>query len=144
MKYIITLISGIIFGVGLAISQMTKPEVVLSFLTLQDLGLLFVMFPAMIIMMIAILVFKGKKAPGTKIKRGKRDYKMGPHTIAGGIIFGLGWGISGVCPGAAYASIGIGNYPILVAIISMAIGSWLYFVFAQKFPESRFVKTREP
>ena len=143
-KYIITGLSGIIFGIGLALSGMTKPEVVLSFLQLQDFGLLFVMLPAAAIMAVAIWLRKGKKAPATNVTCGKRDYKLGPHTILGGVFFGLGWGISGICPGAAFASIGIGNYPIIVAIIFMAIGSWSYFLFAKHFPKSRFVKNREP
>ena len=142
-KYLITGFSGVVFGVGLAISGMTKPEVVLSFLQLRDLGLLFVLFPAAIIMALAIYFLKGKRAPATNVKRGKRDYKLGGHTVLGGVFFGLGWGISGICPGAAFASVGIGNYPILVAIITMALGSWLYFLFAKHFPQSHFVKDRE-
>jgi hypothetical protein len=42
----------------------------------------------------------------------------------GGAIFGLGWGLSGICPGAAYASVGLGNVTILWAILGMFLGAY--------------------
>lgn len=49
---------------------------------------------------------------------------MDRNMVAGGSIFGVGWGLSGICPGAAYNSVGIGNYPVLVAIAGMFVGAY--------------------
>ena len=46
--------------------------------------------------------------------------------MVGGVIFGIGWGISGVCPGAAFASLGIGNYVIIWAIVGMIFGAHIH------------------
>ena len=49
---------------------------------------------------------------------------VGGKVIVGAAIFGVGWGISGQCPGSAIASIGMGNIPILVGVISMFFGAY--------------------
>jgi uncharacterized membrane protein YedE/YeeE len=123
----IIVLGGLVFGFGLGFSQMAKPEVVLNFLQLQDFGLLFVMFGAAAV---AGVVFEvgtrvEKKAVLTGERFGKRTKEMDRHVILGAIVFGLGWGISGICPGAAYASLGIGNYPVLVGVAGMFIGAYL-------------------
>jgi uncharacterized membrane protein YedE/YeeE len=41
------------------------------------------------------------------------------------VVFGIGWGLSGVCPGSAIASIGVGNWPILAAVAGMLLGAYL-------------------
>ena len=46
-------------------------------------------------------------------------------TVMGAIIFGLGWGLSGLCPGSALASIGVGNFPILIGIGGMFLGAYV-------------------
>ncbi len=139
-KMLLILFSGIIFGFGLALSNMAKPEVVLSFLQLKDFGLLLVMLPAAIIAGITFHVLLGKRAPWTNLKYGKRLYPLGRNTLIGGILFGLGWGISGICPGAAYASLGMGNYPIIAGIVAMAAGAASYHLFAKHFPKNTLVK----
>ena len=138
-KFSIILISGIIFGFGLALSNMAKPEVVLSFLNLQDLGLLLVLIPAAIISGITMHVLQGRRAPLTNLKYGMRKYPYGKNTIVGGIFFGIGWGISGVCPGAGFASLGMGNYPFIAGFIAMAFGASTYFVYKKFFPNSKIV-----
>ncbi|MCA9478025.1 MAG: YeeE/YedE family protein [Nanoarchaeota archaeon] len=139
-KFLIIIISGLIFGFGLALSGMAKPEVVLSFLQLKDLGLLFVLLPAAILAGFSLFYFKGKKAPMTNLEYGMRRYPVGRNTIIGGILFGLGWGISGACPGAAYASIGIGNYPMVIGVIAMMLGAATYHLFAKACPDNIIVK----
>jgi uncharacterized membrane protein YedE/YeeE len=48
------------------------------------------------------------------------------------VIFGAGWGLSGICPGAAYASLGIGNVPILWAVGGMFVGAYLQGVWRSR------------
>lgn len=124
---LLVIVGGLIFGFGLALSEMAKPEVVLNFLQLQDFGLLFVMFGASIIAGITFEIGTRmeKTAPLTGEEFGKRVKEIDRHLVLGAVIFGLGWGLSGICPGAAYASIGIGNYPILAGLTGMFVGAYI-------------------
>lgn len=122
----LVVVGGILFGFGLGFSGMARPEIVLSFLRLRDLGLLFVMGGAVAV--VAPVYFlaarSGWNAPLTGRRYGRRLKSMDPNVLAGGALFGVGWGLSGICPGAAYASLGIGNYPILWGIAGMFIGAY--------------------
>jgi uncharacterized membrane protein YedE/YeeE len=123
---IIVLIGGIFFGFGLAYSGMTKQEIVLSFLQLKDLGLMFVMGGAALVTFFAINVLpRYLKTPllGGQFK--PRRAHLSRNVIIGAIIFGVGWGISGQCPGSAVASLGTGNLPVLVGLVAMFIGAYL-------------------
>ncbi len=117
---------GLTFGFGLGLSQMARPEVVLSFLQLWDLGLLFVMGGAVAV--VAPIYFfasrSGRTAPLTGRRYGRRLKSMDSNVLLGGAVFGVGWGLSGICPGAAYASLGIGNYPMLWGVAGMFIGAY--------------------
>ncbi len=119
-------IGGLIFGVGLAVSGMTRPEVVLDFLQFEDFGLLFVMGGAAAVTGITFTIATQffDQAPLTTTKYTRRVRELDRNVVIGGSIFGVGWGISGICPGAAYASVGIGNYPILWAVLGMFLGAY--------------------
>lgn len=120
-------VGGVLFGFGLAFSGMARPEVVLSFLQLRDLGLLLVMAAAL-----AVLVPVFQLAPrlrartllGEPFSTEVKSFHRG--LIPGAVLFGLGWGLSGVCPGAAVASLGLGNGAILIALAGMLLGAWLF------------------
>ena len=121
------LLGGIIFGFGLGFSQMARPEVVLDFLQFDDLGLLFVMGGAAVVTGITftLLAGSGRRAPLTGDAYVRRLKSFDRNVVLGGGIFGVGWGLSGICPGAAYASLGIGNIAILWGIAGMFVGSYL-------------------
>jgi uncharacterized membrane protein YedE/YeeE len=117
---------GILFGFGLAYSGMTRPEIVLSFLRLDDLGLIFVMGGAAVITFIAInVVPKFMKAPALGGTFRPRVSVLTRNTLIGAAIFGTGWGISGLCPGSAVASLGTGNWPIIFGLTFMFLGAYL-------------------
>ena len=132
-RNIFVLVGGMLFGLGLAFSGMTKPEVVLSFLQLSDLGLLLVLTSAILVTssvyQISPLIFKKSLLGGDF---GTQPFNPRFKTILGAIIFGVGWGISGVCPGAALASLGAGNYLILFSIFSIFIGAYAHGRFFGK------------
>lgn len=119
-------LGGLIFGGGLAVSHMVRPEVVLAFLTLEDLGLLFVMGGASVV--VGVAVFGATRfldrAPLTGTRYGRRLRSLDRNVVAGGVVFGAGWGLSGICPGAGYASLGVGNLPILWGIAGMFVGAY--------------------
>ena len=117
---------GLLFGFGLGFSHMAQPEVVLHFLQFQDFGLLFVMGGAAVVTgtTFAVATRLLGRAPLTGKAYVRRLKSFDRNVIVGGVIFGAGWGISGICPGAAYASFGIGNFPILFAIGGMFLGAY--------------------
>ena len=127
------LFGGILFGFGLAYSGMTKQEIVLSFLQLKDLGLIFVMGGAALVTFFAINVVPRilKKPPfGDQFK--PRKAAISRNVIIGAVIFGIGWGISGQCPGSAVASLGTGNYWVLIGLAAMFIGAYLRGLIDEK------------
>jgi uncharacterized membrane protein YedE/YeeE len=122
----ILLVGGLVFGFGLALGGMSKPEVVLSFLKLDDLGLVVLMGFATGIDFIAINVVPriiSKPLLGGEFK--PRQRILNRSTVIGAVIFGVGWGISGLCPGAALSSLGIGNHPVLVGLGTMFLGAYV-------------------
>jgi hypothetical protein len=90
------------------------------------LGLLLLLGASSVVTAITInLVPKILKRPflGGEFKRRKRT--LSKRTIIGAAIFGIGWGISGQCPGSSLASLGVGNIPVLIGIASMFIGAYI-------------------
>lgn len=124
--HLVMLTGGLVFGIGLSVSNMAQPEVVIDFLNFRDFGLLFVMFGAATVTGIGFhlipRIMDDSLITGDKL--GKRIKSLDRKVVIGGIIFGIGWGISGICPGAAYASLGIGNLPILWALLGMFLGAY--------------------
>ncbi len=119
-------LGGILFGFGLAYSGMTKQEIVLSFLRLVDLGLILLMGGAAVVTFLAInVVPKFLKAPVLGGAFKPRVSVLTRNTIIGAVIFGVGWGISGQCPGSAVASLGTGNWPVIVGLAAMFLGAYL-------------------
>ena len=120
------LVSGVLFGFGLSLSTMTHPEVVLGFLRFTDLGLLLVLGGSVVV---ATLFYQF--APRLLAKPlfgkawGKHPSEMNMRTIGGAAIFGIGWGLCGVCPGPAIAGLGSGNWPLLVAVVTIFAGAWV-------------------
>ncbi|MHC4141220.1 MAG: DUF6691 family protein [Planctomycetota bacterium] len=112
MKALVVLfIGGLLFGFGLAVSNMVEQEIVLGFVQLRDFGLAVTMGGALLVTMpIYQLVARLRSRPplGGEYERFPRQ--VAPKNIIGGVIFGVGWGLSGVCPGSALASIGVGNW----------------------------------
>ncbi|MFY4813740.1 YeeE/YedE family protein [Haloarcula sp. AONF1] len=121
------LVGGLVFGFGLAYSHMARPEVVLDFLQFEDFGLVFVMFGGAAVTGVTFFLAPRLlgRAPLTGDTFERRLKSFDRNVLVGGAIFGVGWGLSGICPGAAYASLGIGNVTILWALAGMFIGAYL-------------------
>jgi uncharacterized protein len=121
----VVLVGGALFGFGLSLSTMISPEVVLSFLLGQDLGLMLVMGGAVMVTVVcyqlAPRVLKQPVLGGTFMGR---EAKMDLNTLVGAVIFGMGWGICGVCPGPAIAGLGAGNTDMWWALGGMAVGAY--------------------
>ncbi|WP_293032266.1 DUF6691 family protein [Natronococcus sp.] len=124
-------VGGLIFGFGLGFSHMARPEVVLNFLQFEDFGLLFVMGGAAVVtgLAFALVPRLRERAPLTGAAYGRRLKSFDRNVLIGGGIFGVGWGLSGICPGAAYASLGVGNVTILWALAGMFVGAYIQGVW---------------
>ena len=133
MNIIVSLFCGIIFGIGLVISEMINPVKDLGFLNIfgeWDPSLAFVMIGALIISTPFFHLFKNKDKPffaanflisnATEI-----DKKL----IIGSILFGVGWGLVGLCPGPAISSLALLNISSIAFVFWMSMG----FYVASKF-----------
>ena len=120
MKAIMMVFIGFIFGLGLIISGMTNPAKVINFLTYGnqwDASLIIVMAVAMLIMMLTWLWVAKKEKPLLSRSFNLSDLKkVDTRLITGSILFGLGWGLSGICPG-----------PGLVQLVSLKMEFLLFF-----------------
>lgn len=119
--------SGTLFGFGLALSTMVQPAVVLSFLQLQDLGLLLVMGGAVGVTLLAYaLAPRWLRTPLLGGDFDRHASVWNRDTLIGSALFGIGWGLSGVCPGPAIAGLGTGNLDLLWSLAGIAAGAWLH------------------
>ena len=133
MNKIVSLICGIIFGIGLVISEMINPAKVLGFLNIFDKwdpSLAFVMIGALIVSTPLFHLFKKKDKPifseSFSISNAKEiDRKL----IIGSVLFGAGWGLIGLCPGPAISSLALVNISSVAFVFWMSIG----FFIASKF-----------
>ncbi len=125
-QFFAALVSGTLFGLGLTVSTMVSPEVVLSFLRFQDFGLMLVMGGAVCVTLLTYqLAPRLLKRPTLGDHFSVRPSVLDRDTLLGAAIFGIGWGVCGVCPGPAIAGLGIGNWPMLVALAGIAAGAYL-------------------
>jgi uncharacterized protein len=126
MGWIAVLVAGMLFGAGLAASSMVRPEVVLAFLRFQDFGLLLVMGAAAGITAIAYALAPRVLAkPPFAARFGTHPSRFDRPTLVGAAIFGIGWGLAGVCPGPAIAGLGTGNQPLLWSVAGMLAGAYV-------------------
>jgi uncharacterized membrane protein YedE/YeeE len=123
---IVALCAGVLFGFGLALSTMIRPAVVLGFLRLQDFGLLLVMGGGVAVALLAYqLAPRLLKRPLLGGSFAVRAAVLDRPTVIGAAIFGIGWGICGVCPGPAIAGLGAGSFELAWAILGIALGALL-------------------
>lgn len=129
-KNISALVAGIIFGLGLIISGMTNPAKVIGFLDLfgnWDPSLMFVMVGA-----IGVSFFAFRKATRLPVSLLNEEIKLptarqiDTPLVLGSVIFGIGWGLVGLCPGPAVASLALGGFDIVLFVIAMFIGMEIY------------------
>lgn len=123
-RMLATLAAGMLFGFGLSLSTMVRPEVVLSFLRLQDFGLLLVMGGAVTVVLLAYqLVPRVLHRPLLGDIFHTHPSAWDRDTAVGAALFGMGWGLCGVCPGPAIAGLGTGNLDLLWALAGIALGA---------------------
>lgn len=128
MKHLVTYVIGLLFGLGITISGMGNPAKVVNFFDIAgiwDPSLAFVMGGALIVAMIGYRIAFRRTAPifepGFALPT---NTAIDARLIAGSTVFGIGWGISGFCPGGALPMIGTGNVDVLLFFAALVVGIW--------------------
>lgn len=132
LKY---LILGILFGIVFVKAEVISWFRIQEMFRLQSFHMYGVIGSAVITGIISIQVIKRfgiKTIHGEAINIPKKEFRKGQ--VIGGFIFGLGWALTGACPGPLFAQIGSGYSVILVTLISALAGTWVYGRFSDKFP----------
>jgi uncharacterized membrane protein YedE/YeeE len=145
MRMIVALFSGALFGLGLAVSGMINPAKVIGFLDLAgewDPTLAFVMGGALLVTIPAFRLILGRQRP---ILAGDfalpAESTLDARLLGGAALFGVGWGLSGFCPGPAVAALVTGLAPVVAFVAAMMAGMALYaWVFER--PDRGGVKTQ--
>jgi hypothetical protein len=125
-------LAGLVFGIGLILSGMTDPGKVIGFLDVAgvwDPSLAFVMLGAILVSFSAFMWVERRTRSllgGAMHLPQKRD--IDARLIAGSIVFGIGWGLAGFCPGPALVSFGSGQDKAAVFVAAMLIGMLVYAV----------------
>jgi len=131
----ISFVSGMIFGIGLSVSNMINPEKVLGFLDLfgqWDPSLIFVMMGAIIISAPIFFLFKNKNKPLFADNFAMPTLKfVDKNLIIGSTTFGIGWGMVGFCPGPAISSLALSNTYSLFFVLSL-LGGFLLTEFVNR------------
>ncbi|HEX2728971.1 MAG TPA: DUF6691 family protein [Rubrobacteraceae bacterium] len=126
MRILAALVSGLIFGLGLAISGMMNPAKVIGFLDVAgdwDPTLAFVMGGALLVTSPAYRVILKRQRPVLESNFSLPTKKtLDAPLIGGSALFGVGWGLVGFCPGPAVAALGTGLAPVLVFVAAMLTG----------------------
>ena len=126
IRNLASLIAGLLFGAGLILSGMYQPTKVLGFLDLAgawDPSLAFVMAGAILIAFPAFLFARrrGRDASGDRIEF-PQTHKIDAPLAVGALVFGAGWGLSGVCPGPALVDLGFLSPGAAIFVATMVAG----------------------
>lgn len=135
MQLITALLSGLLFGLGLIISGMTNPQKVLAFLDITgqwDPSLAFVMLGAIPVMALAYRLIRERSNTCLHQEiQVPANRKLDTKLIAGAVLFGIGWGLVGYCPGPALASLLSGFASPVIFVLAMVAGMLVYRALAR-------------
>ncbi|WP_109440758.1 DUF6691 family protein [Acinetobacter haemolyticus] len=136
MKNLFAFIFGSLFAIGLMVSGMSNPEKVLGFLDLfgdWDISLMFVIVGAILVAFIPFqrAIRNPKTLFGEKINL-PTSFQIDKNLIIGALLFGVGWGIAGICPAPAITLIGLGYLEAWYFIGSMLLGIYFHYIWAKR------------
>jgi uncharacterized membrane protein YedE/YeeE len=132
LKYLFV---GLAFGIVFVKAEIISWFRIQEMFRLQSFHMYGVIGSAVVVGMISVALikkFKIKTIHGEKIEFHPKAFNKGQ--VIGGLIFGLGWAVTGACPGPLYAQIGAGAPVIIVTLLSAIAGTWLYGYFRDKLP----------
>jgi len=127
LPLIAALAAGTLFGLGLSVAQMIDPAKVINFLDIfgtWDPSLAFVMGGGLLVNAIATPLIMRRKTPIlAELFRTPTKHQVDSRLIIGGVLFGVGWGIAGYCPGPMLTSLSFANADILTVVAAYVVGT---------------------
>lgn len=132
IKYLIV---GILFGIVFVKSEVVSWFRIQEMFRLQSFHMYGIIGSAIAVAMLSIFIIKRfniKTIHGEDIILSPKKFNKGQ--IYGGLIFGLGWALTGACPGPLFAQIGTGATVVIVTLLSAVAGTWVYGYFREKLP----------
>ena len=136
MKFIKYLLVGIVFGIVLTKAEAVSWYRIYEMFQFQSFHMFGIMMTAMFVGVLGVQIYKRKNIKnieGTAISIPDKEKGFLSYAI-GGILFGLGWGMIGTCPGPIFILIGAGFYGIGIVLIGALIGTFLYGILKEKLP----------
>ncbi|ARV15466.1 YeeE/YedE family protein [Polaribacter sp. SA4-12] len=136
MKNIKFLIIGVLFGIILSKTEVVSWYRIYEMFKFQSFHMYGVIGSAVVIGIVLMQLFKKgviKDYLGNQVIVQEKE-KGYIKTILGGTIFGLGWALSGACPGPLYVLIGQGFLPILIVLLGAVLGAFIYGLVSKKLP----------
>ena len=135
-----SLLAGLVFGLGLIVSGMADPAKVLGFLDLAgawDPSLAFVMAGAIAIAALAFLLAKRRTVSflGAAMKL-PASREIDRRLVFGSVLFGIGWGVAGFCPGPGLVALGMGELKALAFVAAMLFGMGLFELIERRWQAS--------
>ena len=136
MSIFTSLLAGLLFGLGLIVSGMANPAKVLGFLDLAgtwDPSLAFVMAGAIGVGVVAFAAARRRTVSllGEAMRLPTSNH-IDRRLVGGSVLFGVGWGIAGFCPGPGLAALGMGEVKALVFVVAMLLGMGLFEWFERR------------
>jgi hypothetical protein len=135
MRYMKFLIAGILFGIILVKAEVVSWFRIQEMFRLQSFHMYGVIGSAVVVGLISIQLIKRfnvKTINGEKIEITGKEYNKGQ--IYGGLLFGVGWALTGACPGPMFALIGNGLLVFIVTLLSAIAGTWVYGLLRNRLP----------
>lgn len=136
MATLFALLAGAVFGIGLIVSGMANPAKVLGFLDLAgpwDPSLAFVMAGAILVGAVAFMFARRRTQSLLGLQmRMPTATQLDRRLLGGSLLFGIGWGIAGFCPGPALVALGMGEQKALVFVVAMLAGMGLFELFERR------------
>ena len=136
MKSIKFILAGIVFGIVMTKSEAVSWYRIQEMFRFQSFHMYGIICTAVVLGVISVLIikkFKFKDIGGSAIQFKDKDRSYKKY-IFGGIIFGLGWALSGACPGPMFVNLGSGYPAVGIVILGALLGTYLYGVFQKKLP----------
>ncbi|CAX22366.1 conserved membrane protein precursor of unknown function, DUF395, YeeE/YedE [Methylorubrum extorquens DM4] len=146
-KIISSFAIGLLFGLGLLVSQMANPAKVLAFLDIVgdwDPSLAFVMAGAVVISALGYVLARRRGTPvlATKLEIPTRR-ELDPRLILGAAIFGIGWGLVGLCPGPALTILTVVPGQAGLFVVAMLAGMVLFRLVPADWPQAQIARAAQ-
>ena len=133
---LIALLCGTLFGIALSLSQMINPNKILNFLDISghwDPSLMFVMMGALAVAFVAFkLILKRPTPIIAESFHVSRKSLIDKWLLLGAAVFGIGWGMSGYCPGPAVAGLGLLSWESVIMVVAIYVGFFTYNRFFEQ------------